>query len=313
MEAIHAARRTGPRMGPLSRNARSEERAAYLFLLPWLLGLLIFTGGPILASLAISLTSWNLLNPPQWVGLDNYREMVDDWNFWQSVKVTSAMSPCRCRSTWSPVSVWPLAEPQAAPFGSSALLFLPSILPAVYGGPLRDAVESRSRGRQLGPARPRRRRSAALVPQPDLGGALRRAGRTVGDRRRRHHLSGGFAEHQSPALRGGRHRRRRADPPLLGRHHSDADADAFLRVDHQPHRRFQVSTPPLSSAAAAAGPGESLLFYLLNLWNEAFRNGRLGYGSALGWVLIIVASIAIYILFRTADRWVYYETEPDKA
>ena len=193
MEAIHAARRTGSRMGPLSRNARNEERAAYLFLLPWLLGLLIFTGGPILASLAISLTNWNLLNPPQWVGLDNYREMAGDWNFWQSVKVT-------LRYVVMSVPLYLVAglgsgaaaESQAARHRHLPHPPLSAVDPAGGGdsGPLRDAVEPRSRRRQLDPARPRRRRSAALVPQPDLGGPLRRAGRAVGDRRRRHHLSG---------------------------------------------------------------------------------------------------------------------------
>ena len=76
---------------------------------------------------------------------------------------------------------------------------------------------------------------------------------------------------------------------------------------------FQVFDTAFVLGGSRGGTSESLLFYLLNLWNEAFRNGRLGYGSALGWVLIIVAAIAILILFRTADRWVYYETEPDKA
>src|SRR5262245_35508795 len=73
----------------LGRMARQEEQAAYLFLLPWLLGLILFLIGPILASIAISLTNWNLLNAPQWVGLANYREMFfDDRNFQQSIRVT---------------------------------------------------------------------------------------------------------------------------------------------------------------------------------------------------------------------------------
>ena len=49
---------------------------------------LLFTGGPIVASIVISLTNWNLLTAPKWVGMENYGEMISDWNFWQSIKVT---------------------------------------------------------------------------------------------------------------------------------------------------------------------------------------------------------------------------------
>ncbi len=70
--------------------ARQEERAAYLFLLPWLIGLVVFLLGPIVASLLISMTNWNMISSAQWVGFDNYREMFfEDRNFWQSIRVTS--------------------------------------------------------------------------------------------------------------------------------------------------------------------------------------------------------------------------------
>src|SRR5262249_32154652 len=73
----------------LGRMARQEERAAYLVLLPWLIGLVVFLLGPIAASVLISMTNWNVISDAQWVGLDNYREMLfDDRNFWQSIRVT---------------------------------------------------------------------------------------------------------------------------------------------------------------------------------------------------------------------------------
>jgi multiple sugar transport system permease protein len=49
-----------------------EAALAYLFLLPTLIGLLLFTAGPVIAGFLISFTNWNILLPPQWVGLDNY-------------------------------------------------------------------------------------------------------------------------------------------------------------------------------------------------------------------------------------------------
>jgi multiple sugar transport system permease protein len=39
----------------------------------------------------------------------------------------------------------------------------------------------------------------------------------------------------------------------------------------------------------------------------------MGYASALAWILVIVAAVIIIIMFKTADRWVYYEHEPDKS
>src|SRR5918911_3190676 len=67
---------------------RREAMEGYLFILPWLFGFLVFTAGPMLASLGLSFTKWNLLQPPSWTGLANYARMVDDPLFWHSLGVT---------------------------------------------------------------------------------------------------------------------------------------------------------------------------------------------------------------------------------
>jgi multiple sugar transport system permease protein len=62
-----------------SRRARWRElRPALLFLSPWIIGFLVFTAWPVLYSAYLSLTDYDVFNPPAWVGLDNYREMVGD-------------------------------------------------------------------------------------------------------------------------------------------------------------------------------------------------------------------------------------------
>jgi multiple sugar transport system permease protein len=66
------------------------------------------------------------------------------------------------------------------------------------------------------------------------------------------------------------------------------------------------------SRGGSQGVGESLNFYLINLWNEGFVNGRYGYASALAWVLILIAAATILLVFRTSGRWVYYEYDPDR-
>ena len=85
LEKIRKNEARGAKAGPL---AQKEERAAYLFLLPWLVGLLVFLVIPILSSLGLSFTNLNLMSPPEWVGFNNYRAMAVDSNFLNSIKVT---------------------------------------------------------------------------------------------------------------------------------------------------------------------------------------------------------------------------------
>ncbi len=76
-----------------SRLVRHEAIEGYLFLLPWILGFLFFTLGPIIASFGISLTDWQIGLPSRFIGLDNYvRMFTNDKLFWQSLKVTATYS-----------------------------------------------------------------------------------------------------------------------------------------------------------------------------------------------------------------------------
>jgi multiple sugar transport system permease protein len=77
--------RTGRhKMGPL---ARHEARTGLLFVLPWLVGLVVFTAYPVIYSFYLSFTSYNIIQDPRWIGLENYRTMLDvDPLFWTAVK-----------------------------------------------------------------------------------------------------------------------------------------------------------------------------------------------------------------------------------
>lgn len=72
--------------------ALKEEREGYLFITPWILGFLIFTIGPMIASFILSFFEWDALTSPLWIGLRNYIDLVHDPLFWQSLKVTSLYS-----------------------------------------------------------------------------------------------------------------------------------------------------------------------------------------------------------------------------
>ena len=78
-------RRRSTRGGPLA----GEERWALLFLAPTILGLAVLSAGPILATLAISLTKWDLLRPPELVGLDNFTALAGDDRFLVALRNTS--------------------------------------------------------------------------------------------------------------------------------------------------------------------------------------------------------------------------------
>src|SRR5262245_28617576 len=81
----------GPRRRSPPRRQRYGERpaVAYLFLSPWVLGTLLLTLGPMLASLYLSFTDYDLFTTPHWVGMANYRDLfTDDPRFLTSVWVT---------------------------------------------------------------------------------------------------------------------------------------------------------------------------------------------------------------------------------
>ncbi len=70
----------------LGRQARREEIAFYLFILPWIVGFVLFDAGPIVASFVISLTDWTILGDPHWIGLANYDRMLNDDTFFKALR-----------------------------------------------------------------------------------------------------------------------------------------------------------------------------------------------------------------------------------
>ena len=77
-------------IGKLKMSLQARETLdAYIGLLPFLLGFVIFTAGPLIYSFYLSFTSYDILTPPRWRGLDNYDRMATgDDTLWQSLRVT---------------------------------------------------------------------------------------------------------------------------------------------------------------------------------------------------------------------------------
>jgi multiple sugar transport system permease protein len=296
--------------------ARREERAAYLFLSPWLIGVTLFWLVPIVASVVISMTEWNIIRDPHWVGLQNYQDMLDDRKFWVSIQVTLK---------YVLISV-PLF--MVAGLGLSLLLnqkirginvfrtvmFLPSVLSGVAVAVLWVALLNPDLGavndilRGLGISNPPRWLGSPFwaVPSVVLVGLWGIGGGAI------IYLAGLQnvpAQLYEAALMDGAsalQRFRYVTFPML------TPTLLFVLLTSL-IGAFQVFDTAFVLGGAQGSTGDALSFYLLYLWNIAFGVGSLGYASALAWVLVVAAAVVIVLIFRTSGKWVYYEYDPDKA
>jgi multiple sugar transport system permease protein len=80
---------TEPARRPRWRERDKQTLAAWLFLLPSLIGFVIFTAGPVIAAGVISLLEWNLFSPPSWAGLRNFARLGGDPTFWSALGNTA--------------------------------------------------------------------------------------------------------------------------------------------------------------------------------------------------------------------------------
>jgi multiple sugar transport system permease protein len=291
--------------------ALKEERAAYLFLLPWLLGLVIFLGFPVIASMFLSMTEWNLLNPPVWVGLKNYINMFNDRDFYHSMGVT-------LKYLVISVPVYLVAALGLALMLNAKLkgmymfrtvMFMPSVIAGTAVAVMWSMLLNPDLGvvnqvlRTIGIANPPRWLASNewAVPAVILMGLWSIGGGTIiylaGLQNIPPHL------YEAAEIDGANPWQKFANItlPML-------TPTIFFQLITGLVGAFQVFDVAYVLSGRGARRG-ALLFYLLNLYNEGFRNSRFGYASALAWVLVILATVAIIITFRTSERWVYYEGE----
>jgi multiple sugar transport system permease protein len=295
--------------------ALAEERAALLFLSPWLIGTILFLMAPAIASLLLSLTDWNVITPPRWVGLANYQEMLtDDRRFWVAIRVTLTYLllsvPLYLVAGLALSLLLNLKVRGINAFRT--LLFLPSIIPAVATAVLWLSMLNPDFGavntllRALGVADPPRWFASPTwaVPSVVLVGLWGIGGSAI------IYLAG--LQNVNPQLyeaaaidgAGVWERFRRVTLPML-------TPTLFFTLLTSLIGAFQVFDTVLVLGGSRGGTRDSLLFYLLYLWNQGFREGRFGYASALAWVLVLVAAVVITILYRTQNRWVYYEGDKE--
>lgn len=306
---------------------KHENRMAYLFIAPWIIGLVAFTLGPMLLSLMMSFSNWDIIRNAEWRGLGNYQEMVTtDNRFWVSLKVTMV---------YTLVSV---------PLGIMVALALALLLNLkVKGMPIwRTLYYLPALGSGV---------AVALIWKAVFkadGGLLNTLiygptgdGNPLGLAT----LLSGLANPGEPINWLGNEKTALGSLILMSVWGAGGGMVVLLaglqgipelyyeaaRVDGaSAWRRFWSVTLPMLSPAllfslitgfigsfqaftqayvmTAGGPGDATRFFLLHLYEQAFVGLRMGYASALAWVLF-----AIVFVFTLAQlklkKFVYYEGE----
>jgi multiple sugar transport system permease protein len=296
-----------------------EYRAGVLFALPWIIGFVVFTGGPIVFSFIISFCEYDVLSPGRWVGFSNYSYLLfDDPVFWKSLRNTFFMligvplgmavslglamllnAKVKGMSAWRTLFYLPAIMPGVA----SALLWM-WIFQPTHGllNQLFDMVGLNWLLRQVGLGVPVLWLQSEWASKPALilmGLWSAGAGMIIW-------LAG---------LKG--------IPEYL---YEAAEIDGAGRWQKFRHITLPMLTPYIffnllmgmigtlqvfesAYIMTAGGPVDSTLFFGYHLFNNAFRFFRMGQASAMAWVLCLMVLVITVIQLRTAKIWVHYESE----
>ena len=288
--------------------ARREALTFYLLISPWLIGLLLFVLGPMIASLFISFTRWDLLSPAKFVGLQNYEKMfARDPLFWQSLKVT-----VRYTVVYVPLElvgglVLALLMNQKLRFRGvfRTIYYLPSVLPGVAFVVLWMWILNPDVGlintllSYVGIEGPRWLADPQWALPALLMMSLWGLGRSMVI-----YLASlqGIPQHlyEAAAIDGANTWQAfwKITLPML-------TPTIFFNLVLSVISTFQTFTSAF--VATDGGPLDSTLFYVLYLFRQAFQFFNMGYASALAWILFLLILMLTLLIVRSADRWVYYE------
>jgi multiple sugar transport system permease protein len=300
-----------PRTGRPTGQARREAIAAYGFLTPWLAGMLLLTLGPMVYSLYLSFTKYNLLTAPEFTGLANYQRMLVDPRFKASVGVTLeyvAVAVPAILVVSMAVAMVLNQGMRFLPF-YRASFYLPSLVGAsvaismlwrtMFGGTgvfnaflAKLGIEGQS---WIGDPDTALYALVALsvwtfgAPMIIFLAGLRQVPKELyeaamvdgaGPVRR-------FVSITLPTL-----------TPLI-----------FFNVLLTTVNAFQAFTPAYVISNGNGGPLDSTLFYTLYLYQRGFTQLEMGYASAMAWALTVVLGLFTAFMFATARFWVHYGDE----
>jgi len=292
-----------------SRLARREALSFYILILPWFIGFLVFLAYPMLRSLYLSFTSYNLLSPPEWVGLRNFQRILSDEDFWQSLKVTLlyALGSVPGGTIIALALAMVLAQKLRGVNFWRTIFFLPSILSSIAVAVLwlfifrpQDGLLNMALG-LFGIKGP----DWLLSEQWALPALILMSWWSVGGQIVIY-LAGlkGIPEvlYEAAEIDGasGWAKFRYVTIPMLS-------PTIFFNVVLAIIGALQVFD--VGWVMTRGGPNKATLFYMLNLYDRAFQLGQMGYASALAWILFIIIMIITLLVVRSSAAWVYYEAE----
>jgi multiple sugar transport system permease protein len=292
--------------------AQKENLAGYLFLLPWFCGLFLLTAGPLLASLYLSFTRYDFFDLPKWVGLANYATLFgDDPRYLHATSVT--------------VQYVLISVPLQLAFALLMALFLNRglrglsfyravyYLPSLLGGSVAIAIM----WRQVFGAEGLLNQVLALagiqgrswIANPEFALytlVLLRVWQfgspmvifLAGLKQIPQELYDAAAVDGAGVLSQFRHITIPLLTPLI-----------FFNLILQMIGAFQAFTPAFIVSNGSGGPVDSTLFYTLYLYQQVFTAFKMGYGSAMAWVLLVILASATALAFRTSRYWVHYEDQ----
>jgi multiple sugar transport system permease protein len=285
----------------------------WLLLTPWLIGFIAITAGPMLASLYLSFTDYNLLGDTHWVGLQNYVTMFTD----DPKLLTAAGVTLNYVLVAVPLQLaFALAIAVILNQGLAGLAFYRSMyyLPSLLGSSVAVAVLWRQ---IFG--------SAGLVNQ--VLGAVGFTNLPAWIATPDHALSTLIILHvwtfgspmiiflaglrqvpldlyEAAAVDGAGVWTKfwRITVPMLS-------PVIFFNLVLQMIHAFQTFTQSYVISSGTGGPVNSTLLYTLYMYQQAFGNFKMGYASAMAWLLVIVIGTLTAIAFGTSGRWVHYAGE----
>jgi multiple sugar transport system permease protein len=297
------------------RGARREWLTGYLFISPWIIGFVIFTLGPFLASLVLSFTEWDLIGSPQFIGGENYVQLVQDQYFWQSLKVTSIYALGRVplgiivgiatalllnqrikfRGLWRTIYYMPVVLPPVAVSMLWMWIFNPqfgiinSVLWTAFGiqGPAWLLDEN------------------WVLPSLMTMAVWGMLGRNMII-----YLSGlqGIAPemYEAAEIDGANswHKFFSITVPML-------TPIIFFNLVMGMMDSFKLFTQ--AYVMTQGGPRYASLFYVYYLYQHAFQRFHMGYASAMAWVFFLILMAFTVLVFRSSKTWVYYESTFGKA
>lgn len=294
-----------------SRSAarRRDTRDGYLFILPWLLGFVIWTAGPMVASVVISLTDWRIVTTPHFVGLANFAALLHDPRIGTALYNTTFYVvfgvPTHLVFALLAALLLNLRLRGIAVFRT--LFYLPYVTPLVANAVLWLWIFNSDFGlanwllslfhlpQVLWLEDPRVVKVAFIIMSWwTLGGQM--VILLAGLQSIPAHLydaanidgAGWWARFRNVTL------------PLL-------TPSLFFNLILALIGAFQVFVQ--AYVITSGGPEDASLFYVLYLYRVAFQNFDMGYASAMAWLLFVIVLVITLFQFGFARRWVYYEAE----